>query len=188
MLEVEVKAALGGRAAEAVRRDAEGLGFVPAQTLGETDVYFDGADRDFKKTDEALRLRSCRDLDAGTEETLLTYKGPKLDAASSTRMEYETAVGDRAVMGKLLEALGYRPAFTVRKTRREFRLDGVTLCLDTVEGLGEFLELETLAADGGSREAEVGRLLGLLDRLGIGREQLTRTSYLEMLIAKKRNG
>ena len=186
MLEVELKAALGGRTLEAVRRDAEALGFLPGPVLREVDVYFDGVDRDFKQTDEALRLRSCQDLAAGTGETLLTYKGPKLDAASSTRTEYETTVGDRAVMEQLLGALGYRPAFTVDKTRREFRLEGVTLCLDTVEGLGEFLELETLAEDGAAREAQVARLLGLLDRLGVGREHLTRTSYLEMLIAARK--
>ncbi len=89
--------------------------------MQDIDVYFNGNDRNFMKTDEALRLRSVRDLDAGTCETFITYKGPKLDQASSTRMEFETAVGDLSVMKDLLAALGYKEVFTVDKTRQEWK-------------------------------------------------------------------
>lgn len=183
MLEVEIKASLAGLSPDTVARSAAEAGFRFQRSLREIDMYFDGVSRDFKQTDEALRLRSCRDLEGGGARTLLTYKGPKVDAASSTRTEYETSVGDLETARKLLEALGFRPRFTVDKTRREFTLEGVTLCLDTVAGLGSFLELESLTVSPERREAEVTRLLSLLDGLGVSRERLTRRSYLEMLLA-----
>ena len=92
-------------------------------------------------------------------------------------------------MAELLTALGYREAFTVKKVRREWKLieeDGreITLCFDRVENLGDYMELETLAAEDSDREQAVKRLLELLDLLGVSGDRMTRKSYLEMLIAK----
>ena len=183
MLEVELKASLTGCPEEALLQRAAALGFCLQRRLRETDTYFNGDCRDFRETDEALRLRSSRLLPGGEGECLLTYKGPKVDAASSTRVEHETAVSDPEAAARLLAALGYRPAFVVDKLRSEYRLDGVTLCLDQVSGLGLYLELETLLEDAG-REAAVERLLALLDALGVPRSRLTRSSYLELLAEK----
>ena len=146
------------------------------------DVYFNGNLRDFHKSDEALRLRSRADLDTGVTETLWTYKGPKADARSNTRTEYETAVGDLETARHILESLGFQAAFTVEKVRRELTREHTTVCLDEVTGLGSFIELEILLP-GGGRDAAVDSLLALLDTLGVSREALSRKSYLELLIA-----
>ena len=182
MLEVEMKASLAGVSEKILQHALERAGFSPRQTMREIDIYFNSSTRDFKKTDEALRLRSCQDLSCGNAaQVFITYKGPKQDAVSSTRTEHETAVGSLPAMRSLLEALGYRAMFTVDKIRREFALENITLCLDTVEGLGDYLELEQLVEHEEEREPAVRELLGLLDTLGIPREQLTRKSYLELL-------
>lgn len=190
MLEVEIKAALGQLKKEQLQNAAEKIGFTPAGSLQEIDIYFNGNDRNFMKTDEALRLRNCRDLNAGSSETFITYKGPKLDRESSTRLEYETEVGDLSIMKNLLAALGYKEVFTVDKTRQEWKLSPsverteVTLCLDSVAGLGNYLELETLTESEEQRQAAVESLLQLLDQLGVSRDQLTRKSYLELLMQR----
>ncbi len=182
MLEVELKASLDGYSIEEIRKKAEELGFSHQSSLRETDIYFNGRDRDFRSTDEALRLRSCQDLSADTPpQVLITYKGAKQDAVSSTRTEYETCVGNFDTMQNLLKALGYRPMYTVDKTRQEFSLGQITLCLDTVEHLGCYLELEILADVEKQREVSVQTLLNLLDTLQIPRDHLTRSSYLELL-------
>lgn len=184
MLEVELKASLEGLCGEAVLRQAEQLGFVPGEQVREADVYYNGTERDFRRTDEALRLRRVWELPEGSCESLMTYKGPKIDRLSNTRTEFETAVADGEITGKILEALGYQAVFTVDKIRRTYRLDDVTLCMDEVTGLGSFLELETLTPSEDLREAQVGRLLELLEQLGVSSERLTRLSYLEMLAGK----
>lgn len=107
MLEIELKASLEGMSSEEVLHRAQSCGFVPCEQVRETDIYFNGNQRDFRRTDEALRLRSLTVLPDGPCESLLTYKGPKLDQISNTRTEHETAVADGETAKKLLEALGY---------------------------------------------------------------------------------
>jgi adenylate cyclase class 2 len=186
VLEAELKASLGDMSVEALLDRALARGFAPEGAVRERDVYFNGAGRDFRRTDEALRLRSVRRLPDGPRESLLTYKGPKLDQVSNARTEYETAVSDGETAEKLLEALGYRPLAVVDKVRRTYRMEDVTLCLDEVEGLGGFLELEILVPAEEGREEAVCRLLALLDGLGISRDRLSRRSYLELLAGKAR--
>ena len=187
MLEVEFKASLEGISPAHIEEKWHALGFVPAESQQESDVYYSGVDRDFHHTDEALRLRTRRILPAGPAECLITYKGPKMDPGSRTRREYEVAVSDGQTASRLIEALGHRPVFTVKKARQELKKGGVTLCLDEVEGLGRFLELEKLVEDGGDRAAAEQILLDLLDRLGVPRDRLIRSSYLEMLLEKAGN-
>lgn len=183
MTEVELKAALTEQQAGVLPTHLFALGFRERDKLRETDVYFNGdQNRDFRKTDEGLRLRTCRNLITGATETLMTYKGPKTDLRSSTRKEYETTVGDLNAAQNLLQALGFAPVYTVDKTRQTFSRGNITACLDRVENLGSYLELEILQESENQDEA-VDRLLMLLDRLEISREALSRESYLECLIA-----
>ena len=135
MLEVELKATLAGITPEEVEARCEALGFLADRELREVDIYFNGVDRDFRRSDEALRLRSCKSLPDGNEVCYLTYKGPKLDGVSNTRTEYEVAVSDLQTADKLLSAVGCRAVHTVEKIRREFRLHEITLCMDAVTGL-----------------------------------------------------
>ena len=74
MLEVEIKADLGELKKEAIQGSAAEMGFVPADSLQEIDIYFNGNDRNFIKTDEALRLRSCRNLTTGAPRPLSPTK------------------------------------------------------------------------------------------------------------------
>ena len=62
MLEIEIKASLGDLEKEQIKNLAEIMNFKYSKTLHETDIYFNGNDRNFAKTDEALRLRSCEEL------------------------------------------------------------------------------------------------------------------------------
>lgn len=185
MVEVEFKASLEGTDLEELERRLAALGFVPCGSARERDLYFNGAGRDFRRTDEALRLRVRTSLPGGEEESLLTYKGPKLDRLSSARLELETGVSSGGTAGEILRALGFVPAVAVSKVRRLLRLDDATVCLDEVEGLGSFIELETLVPSDSGREAAEARLLALLDSLGVPRAGLTRLSYLELLLLRK---
>lgn len=196
MYEVEIKAALGEITAEETVAKACSLGFSYDITLKETDTYYNGHDRNFMKTDEALRIRSClrwheNNLDNGNHEeeknadstAFLTYKGPKLDKTSSTRTEYEITVDDAQTAGLLIDALGYSTVLVVDKTRREFTTaDGTTLCIDNVEGLPAHIELEALVSSEEEKDPALSHLLNILSRLGIPQENMTRKSYLEMLL------
>lgn len=175
MFEVEVKARVASP--EEARKRLRELG---AERLGreeQRDTYFAHPQRDFAATDEALRLREAW----GAAE--LTYKGPKLDARTKTREELTTQVKQPEDAALLLRRLGFRPVAVVAKWRETWKLRGAEVCLDEVEGLGAFVEVELNAASE-AQTAEMGeRALALLKELG-GDESL-RTSYLEMLLAQR---
>jgi adenylate cyclase class 2 len=161
-----------------VRERLDRLGAERIDRVRQRDTYYDAPHRNFAETDEALRVRRVGGLDDGRTE--LTYKGPLVEAASKTREEHETAVADPEATVATLEALGFDPAAVVEKERERYRLDGYTVTLDTVEGLGEFVEVEREA---GADEIETVREGGerLLRSLGLDPDDGIRTSYLELL-------
>ena len=109
----------------------------------------------------------------------MTYKGPLVDDASKTREELETGVDDGDTMAGVVESVGFEPAATVEKRRERFSHGEYTVTLDTVEGLGEFVEVETEAeAVGPAREGAVE----VLERLGLDPADGIRTSYLGLLL------
>ena len=139
MTEVEIKATLAPALAAALPERLTSLGFVPAENVQEQDLYFNASHRDFRRSDEALRLRTV----AGSrQETVITYKGPKTDGRSNTRQEYETSLGEGETAKSILLALGFSPVLTVSKERQTFRRGPVTACLDQVAGLDSFLDTD----------------------------------------------
>lgn len=160
------------------------LGFQPQPSQVQTDTYLGSPDRDFARTDEALRLRQV-----GTSNRL-TYKGPKLGVLGKSRREVEVDLAEGEDVARnmldLFQAIGFRMVRQVRKTRTMFPIPPGTLtpfslqiCLDKVEGLGWFLELETSGTieDNPTRQAA---LQALASQLGLGPEE--RRSYLELLL------
>jgi adenylate cyclase class 2 len=158
----------------------ERLAALGAESLGrvrQTDTYYDAPHRSFAETDEALRVREERS--DGERAVELTYKGPLVETESKTREEHETAVADGEALRAVLDGLGFEPAATVEKERERFAYEGYTVTLDTVEGLGEFVEVETeAAAVEPAREGAVA----VLGELGLDPDQQVRTSYLGLLL------
>ena len=59
--------------------------------------------------------------------------------------------------------------------------DDLHACLDEVEGLGSFLELEIMVEDEGNRPEALGRIEEILEKLGYTMKDTTRVSYLGQL-------
>jgi adenylate cyclase, class 2 len=159
------------------------LGAHEIDRVEQVDRYFNHPARDFAQTDEALRLRRVGDAN------FITYKGPKLDAATKTRREIELPLGTgsqhAAEYAELLTALGFRLSGEVHKTRRIMHLNwrgkGVEIALDMVTGLGSFVELE-ISADEHEIEPAKAAIASLAAELKLDRNE--RRSYLELLLAK----
>ncbi len=178
-LEVEAKA----RAADfrPIEAKLAEIGAVLDTHKLERDEYFAHPSRDFGETDEALRLRVVTAEDGGGwSRAELTYKGPRVDDTTKTRPEESVELQMDQVEGArwILERLGFSPVAQIQKVRREFVVEGLTVCLDEVEGVGRFVEVETISAD---VEVARGKVLALFHRLGLDPDQ--RTSYLEMHLA-----
>jgi len=174
MYEVEVKV----RAAhEPVREALSAAGAEERGTVTQVDVYYDHPTREFGETDEALRVR--REQKGSAETVELTYKGPLVEEASKTRREVETEVEDGDALGDILDAVAFERAATVEKERTRFSLSGYTVTLDSVAGLGEFVEVETEAE---TIEPAREGAFEILERLGLDPNDQLRTSYLGLLL------
>ena len=109
ILEIEIKSYCDDHAPVAEKLTA--MGARPAGCETEQDLYLNHPGRDFKDTDEALRLRR-----AG-ERVVLTYKGPKIGTAAKTRLEEEVPVADFDKTLAILKHLGFIEFGTVTKVR-----------------------------------------------------------------------
>jgi adenylate cyclase class 2 len=182
MLEVEMKFPVADFADLQQRLVCWGATAVQVRT--DTDSYFNAPDRDFAQTDEALRLRRIGPAN------YVTYKGPKCDPQTKTRTEIEVGLapgdGPAEDFGRLLTCLGYRFVATIRKQRTVYHLkrQGFTLeiCLDEVEGLGRFVELEIQAPEDHLAQA---RDVLLRTAAALGLDASERRSYLELLLSKR---
>ena len=181
MLEIEVKYPLPDR--DAVVGMLRGWGATADAPRVDEDHYFNAPDRDFKATDEAFRLRRIG------AKNCFTYKGPKRDAATKTRTEIELPFADGeaalADAARMLVCLGYRPVAVVRKTRAvyHFARGGFDLeaCLDDVDGVGRYVELEIVADESRFEDAKAVVLAAAAE---LGLTQQERRSYLELTLSK----
>ncbi len=162
------------------------------EPVEQCDRYFAHPCRDFARTDEALRLRRVGD------DVAMTWKGPRIDSTTKTRRELELGLaavtpppgepsGGQTSLDRwteLLEALGFRRVRDVAKRRREASVpwqgSEVEVALDTVAGLGAFVELEIQAS-----HAAVPQATACLESLAreLGCKDSERRSYLELLLA-----
>jgi adenylate cyclase class 2 len=182
MLEVEVKYHESDW--DRVRAVLAGWGAVAGPSREDVDHYFNAPDRDFAKTDEAVRLRRIGPTN------FITYKGPKRESATKTRTEVELRLADgadaAATAVRLLTGLGYKPVAVVAKTRQVYRLTRggfeLEVCLDDVGAVGRFVELEVQAQDD-QFEAAKAVVLEAATEMGLTTQE--RRSYLQMLLSKK---
>jgi adenylate cyclase class 2 len=164
-----------------LERQLAALGGEEQETRIQVDCYFAHPERDFVRTDEALRLRQVGELN------YITYKGPKLDATTKTRREVEIALAPgpqtAAEVTSLLEALGFTRVAEVRKrrTHSKLRWQGrkIGVSLDNIVNLGNFVELEIVTNPDDVAAAQEC-LASLASRLGLANSQ--RRSYLELLL------
>ncbi len=179
VLEVEVKYRTPDRAALLAR--LEGVAVVRLGPRTEEDHYFNAPDRDLRQTDEAFRLRRVG------PRNVLTYKGPKRGTATKTRAEIEVPLADgdgpARDAERMLLALGYKSVAVVRKRREVFRFTrggfAVEACLDDVEDVGAFAEIEVLAEEADFERAQA---VVLATAAELGLTDVERRSYLGLLL------
>ncbi|NPA62050.1 MAG: class IV adenylate cyclase [Methanococci archaeon] len=172
MIEVEIKVKINNK--EEISKKLEELGFKYIKRKFQEDIYFNGIDRDFKKTDEALRIR---DEDGNF---FITYKGPKLDNISKTREEIEVKIEDKEKMRKILKKLGFKEVPPIRKIREIYKKGDIEASIDEVDSLGIFLELEKSVKSMEEKDNALAEILNILKALNISNDNIIRKSYLEL--------
>ncbi len=170
MIEKEVKLRIK-TSIDIVKRiiDENGFKFIDKST--ETDIYFQHPCKDFRDSDEALRIRyRCSDLGRCTYR--LTYKGPKkIVNGIKYRGEYEIEVNDIDNAIAILKSLGFRPVLSFSKIRYIYRDRDVEISIDNLCGVGMFMEIE-------GNEDRVRELMKIFIDFG----EIVEKTYLEICI------
>jgi adenylate cyclase class 2 len=102
-----------------------------------------------------------------------TLKQPVSNAQAC--VEHETEVADRQAMHRAALHMGFRPTVRIAKTRRTATIGDRSLCLDDLEGVGGFIEVERLAPDDADPHAVQADLAAFVDSLGVTASRTTDT-------------
>jgi adenylate cyclase class 2 len=181
MLEIEQK--FSDADFPALERQLADWGATTFELHEEEDQYLAAPDRDFRTTGEAFRMRRS------DNSAFLTYKGPKLQTEAKIRTELELPLPDGEAMAEkylqLFRHLGYRPVAVVRKRRRQYPLVrrgfSMMVCLDEVEGLGRYAEVEILAE---KEQLEEAQAVLLETAAALELKQVERRSYLALVLGQ----
>ena len=171
MIEIEVKAKIDDE--RYIEEKIKEMGGLLIGEEKQRDIYFNHPCRDFRKSDEALRVR-IKDFQAE-----ITYKGKKLDKITKTREEITVKVKDFKGIIEMLKKLNFKVVAEVVKHRKKYMLNNLIICIDNVENLGKFIEVEEK-----SDKYDPTNVLTLMKKLGI--KKTIRKSYLEMLLEGER--
>ncbi|GAB3063413.1 hypothetical protein GCM10027186_13900 [Micromonospora schwarzwaldensis] len=79
----------------------------------------------------------------------------------------------RSEMHAAILAMGFHPTVRIAKNRRTARLGDMVLCLDEVDGLGAFFEIEAMVGDGRPAPQVQAELDGFARSLGVELERST---------------
>ena len=195
MLEVEIKAKILDPN-QIIKRFEEHSGVYKVSLLHE-DTYFNLPKglRDFKKTDEALRLRKAIEFNKVNREIaeniayFFTYKGKKVDTTTKSREEIEIKIEDLDKTKDLLNVLGFQEIFTVKKERElydfKFKNYHIKALVDYLPILKQhFIEVEIISDSVENLNTYRETLFDFLNLFGIKKEESIRKSYLELIADK----
>ena len=155
------------KAAREAARRVSGTG--ASTVLHQIDTYF-------RVPVGRLKLREINH----TSAELIFYDRPDDPAARISRYHIVPVVDPMALKALLAAAMGVRAV--VRKRRELFLYENVRIHLDTVEKLGNFLELEAVLTGHVGQAESLRRLEHLAGALGIRPEQRLAGSYGDLVV------
>ncbi|MGH3928799.1 MAG: class IV adenylate cyclase [Pseudonocardiaceae bacterium] len=153
-----------------------------------SDVYFDTPDRALTRAGRELRVRevavSTSHDDDAARQTLLTYKDAPVHAASGSKPETETTVGDANALRAVFTALGFEVVISFQKRCRNYRFTAagrpLLATLAFVPELDEtFIEIESIVETDTAVDPVLETIREVLGTLGIDRNDETTEAYTE---------
>lgn len=120
-----------------------------------------------------LRIRS--ETKNGNTVQIFTLKKSVTNQLDS--IEHETEVADDKELGQIIMHLGFESYSDLTKTRQKAQLGDVEICVDTVDGLGDFIEVEKLTGEDANYEEVVAELWKVLERFGVNRTDQVTDGY-----------
>jgi len=179
---LEIEAKLKVDSLESVIEKLNRLGAQFKTVAHQGDIYFDNSLCELVASDCCLRLRSEVDLgEPEKKETVLCYKGAKNEGKYKSREEIETCLESPENLIEILARLGYKKVLTVEKERQLWLLDDCFVCLDSLELIGCFVEIE------GPSQESVSNVVKKLQLENIEHETRSYACMIEEKISKDKS-
>lgn len=175
--EIEVKARVQN--VDELLRKIEELGVTFGSTLTQYDRVFLPNGTTIKEITagvSALRIR----IENGSK-TIFTLKQRQNVELSAIEAEVEIVDGES--LPALIQLLGYYEVLSIHKKRRKAEYKEYEICLDEVEGLGSFIEIQKFSSEDG--EKIQNELFDFLKQFGIKDSDRERKGYDTLIDEKK---
>lgn len=152
------------------------LGCVLSSPITQEDSVFTprGSSHPVPSGTNVLRIRKQND------KYILTLKQPQINELDC--IEKEVEIKNPEIYIDMFKLLGFEAFSHVKKTRQTCTYNGYDICLDEVEDLGTFIEVEKIT-DGNNSEKVQEELFTFLESLGIKKEDQVIHGY-DILIKK----
>ena len=144
-IEIENKYRISKSQYDSIRGFAEANGIVPT-TENHEDRYFSPLEDDFLTEKFPFKWLSVRTRNS---KSIINFKHfyPEGAEKHTHAVEYEVSIDSAEEITGVFRELDIDQRVCVRKTRTQFKFKEYKICLDEVEGLGFFLEVELSAPD-----------------------------------------
>lgn len=181
MREIEIKARVSGKASLLVKLEASGIQL--SEPITQRDRVFglqgvDGGD----DTNGAPWLRIRTETKSGTTKQIFTLKKSVTNQMDS--IEHETEVSDEKELEQIIKHLNFLPYSDLTKTRQKAAHGELEICVDTVEGLGDFIEVEKLTSEDADYAEIAEELWQVLESFGVQRHDHVTDGYDVMMRRK----
>lgn len=177
MKEVEVKAKVENL--EELEKRLVDLGCEFSDSLLEEDMIFTNLKGDYAefRTDvNFIRIRKRGD------KITLTLKRPLTNEQDC--IEKESEINNPKEVADMLELMDHKKALELKKRRKKTKYKGLEICLDSIEELGDFVEVEKLTNDEDSEKIQK-ELFDFLKSLGIDEKERVIRGYDTMVYLKR---
>lgn len=180
MREIEVKARV--RDVEPLLKRSFELGIRFAEPFAQEDATYETKIPKDNPNWNIFRIRRQNN------QIILTMKY-KASSRLRDNHEREVVISDAQQVADMLIRVGYTPGVRIYKTRRVAHYEGLELCLDEVDKLGTFIEIEKLTDESADVDHVQSELWKILLKLGIGPDDRIHKGYdtliRELKLAKK---
>ncbi len=174
--EIEVKAKVENL--DELAHKLEALGCVISEPKRQDDIIFVNYSEPY---DQAMPGANFLRIRKSGGKILFTVKQPQTNELDCYEREVEISDADEMYQAILL--LGYHEACRVGKTRRTAKHGEYEICLDEIDGLGAFVEVEKIAEDVEAEKVQ-NELFAFLETLGIDENDRVINGY-DTLVYRK---
>ena len=181
-MEIEVKARLKDK--NAVMRKLADLGCVFSKPKTQDDMVYaekTGSLETFLSNDVFLRIR----IQDGSKVIFTVKKPAQKSNEMLVKYEHEVVVDSAEELKGALSLMGFSEVVRTKKMRQTAHYGDYEICIDEIEGLGAFIELEQMAAKEGAEEIQK-RMFEFLLTLGVEKEDQVKKGYDILMIESSR--